>query len=385
MMKRILLISLILLLGCKEKSATKKDESKVDTLNFQLNDTLIKEESTETKKSAEIVFNIKNAERLVKLPLSCIQIEYPNKLDHVISSSADLESPQKLHPAFYGCFDWHSSVHAHWSLIRLLKEFPELSQAEEIKEKLLENISKTNIEREVKYFKTEAHRSSERTYGWAWLLKLAEEIHLWEDPVAKELEKNLQPLTNLMIDNFKEFLPKLTKPIRVGEHQNTAFALNMLFDYAISLEDKDLKNLAEFWAKAYYLYDKNCPINYEPGGFDFLSPCLEEAELMSKILSEKDFKSWLKEFLPSIMQSDFKMKTGKVSDREDGKLVHLDGVNFSRARIFYSLSNRFDYLKHLDEIGNRHFNYSFEDILEDDSYMGSHWLGTFALYAIEKK
>src|SRR5690625_4637008 len=162
MMKRILLISLILLLGCKEKSATKKDESKVDTLNFQLNDTLIKEESTETKKSAEIVFNIENAERLVKLPLSCIQIEYPNKLDHVISSSADLESPQKLHPAFYGCFDWHSSVHAHWSLIRLLKEFPELSQAEEIKEKLLENISKTNIEREVKYFKTEADRKSTR-------------------------------------------------------------------------------------------------------------------------------------------------------------------------------------------------------------------------------
>ncbi|HLS30690.1 MAG TPA: DUF2891 domain-containing protein [Flavobacteriaceae bacterium] len=390
-MKNYLLLSLLFLfLACKEKSAeSKSTSSQEDTLATKsLQDSLkLKEDTIENniEVSETIYLDKENAEKLVKLPLDCIQVEYPNKLDHVISSEADLESPKKLHPAFYGCFDWHSSVHGHWSLIRLLKDFPELEEAEEIKKKLLENISKVNIEKEVHYFKARAHRSSERTYGWAWLLKLAEEIHTWDDPMAKTLKANLQPLTNLMVNNFEEFLPKLTKPIRVGEHQNTAFALNMVYDYAEAVENKDLKNLVDFWAKSYYLHDNNCPIAYEPGGFDFLSPCLEEVALMERVLSEKRFRSWLKDFLPQILKKDFDMKVGKVSDREDGKLVHLDGVNFSRARVFYDLSNKYEDMEHLRTLGDKHFNYSFHNILDDDSYMGSHWLGTFALYAMEKK
>lgn len=392
-MKNYFLLSLLFLfLACKENSTEpKSDSSEADTLTTEnIQDSLeIKEDTIKNKEDAKveevIELDIENAKKLAKLPMDCIQVEYPNKLDHVISSEADLESPKKLHPTFYGCFDWHSSVHGHWSLVRLLKEFPEMEEADEIKEKLLENISKVNIEKEVHYFKANVHRSSERTYGWAWSLKLAEEIHNWDDPIAKTLEANLQPLTNLMVKNFEDFLPKLTKPVRVGEHQNTAFALNMIYDYAETLENKDLKNLVEFWSKSYYLHDKKCPIDYEPGGFDFLSPCLEEVALMERVMSEKKFRSWLKDFLPQLLDKDFDMKVGKVSDREDGKLVHLDGVNFSRARVFYDLSNKYDDLKHLKALGDKHFNYSFNNILEGDSYMGSHWLGTFALYAMDKK
>lgn len=385
------LLLLILFAACKESASNQDNQIKKDTIVEEtIKDTLTKEDSTAEEQEKTITkdsvfLHLENAENLAKLPLDCIQMQYPNKLDHVISSATNLEEPQSLHPAFYGCFDWHSSVHGHWALIRLLKEFPELARAEEIKEKLLANISKENIRKEVNYFKTEVHRSSERPYGWAWLLKLAEEIHTWDDEISDILEINLQPLTNLMVENFKEFLPKLTKPIRVGEHQNTAFALVFVYDYAETLKDKDLKELIKFWAKSYYLHDKKCPINYEPGGFDFLSPCLEEIDIMQRVLSEKEFKSWLKKFMPEILEKDFKLKPGEVSDREDGKLVHLDGLNFSRAWILYDLANKYQELKHLRSIADQHFHHSFENILDDDSYMGGHWLSSFALYALEKQ
>src|SRR5699024_6693125 len=248
---RILFV-FILLTACKDSTVEKTQEVEKDTLSEKsVQDTLEEKtiEKSDDKEKTEvdsISFTIEMAENLAKLPLDCIQVEYPNKLDHVISSSSNLQEPKELHPAFYGCFDWHSSVHGHWALIRLLKEFSELSQAEEIKEKLLENISKQNIAKEVYYFSTTEHKNSERPYGWAWLLKLAEEIHTWDDEIAQTLENNLQPLTDLMVNNFKEFLPKLTKPIRVGEHQNTAFALVFVYDYAESVNNKDLKDLVKF-------------------------------------------------------------------------------------------------------------------------------------------
>lgn len=193
----------------------------------------------------------------------------------------------------------------------------------------MEDISEDNIGQEVRYFKMESHSSSERTYGWAWLLKLAEEIHTWESPTARTLEKNLKPLTQLMVENVEVFLPKLTKPIRVGEHQSTAFAMVFAYDYAKTFKNKELKNLIVFWAKAFYFHDKNCPIVYEPEGFDFLSPCLEEVNLMECVLSKNDFMDWLKDFIPQLLDSD--IKVAKVSDRQDGKLVHHDGLNFSWA------------------------------------------------------
>lgn len=332
----------------------------------------------------KIELTLENAEKLSTLPFECIQVEYPNKLDHVISSSEDIQNPKTLHPAFYGCFDWHSSVHGHWSLIRILKQFPDLPEARSIRQKLLQNISKENIQTEVEYFSQKAHKSSERTYGWAWLLKLSEELENWDDNDGKQMKDNLQPLTDLIVKYYKEFLPKLTKPIRVGEHQNTAFALVFAYDYAKAVGDEDFIAQITTIAKDFYLNDVDCPINYEPGGFDFLSPCLEEIDIMSRVLNKNEFHDWLQKFMPEIYEDNFNLEPGKVSDREDGKLVHLDGVNFSRAWVFYELSSKFNRLKHLENIAHHHFNYSFENILEGDSYMGSHWLGSFALYALDR-
>ena len=182
-----------------------------------------------------------------------METEYPNRLGQTLGSKEDLLSPKELHPAFYGCFDWHSAVHGHWSLVSLLKQFPDIKNAQLIREKLLYNISEENILKEVEYFYGEHNKTYERTYGWAWLLKLAEDLHKWDDPLARELELNLQPLTNLLVDKYLEFLPKLNYPIRVGEHTNTAFGLSFAWDYANTLKNDEVKSLIEITAKDFYL------------------------------------------------------------------------------------------------------------------------------------
>lgn len=321
------------------------------------------------------------AENLSELPISCIQKQYPNKPGMVLGSADDLGEPSELHPAFYGCFDWHSSVHGHWSLVKLLKEFPGLEKAESIKKRLSENISKENIQKEVEYFRGEHNKSFERPYGWAWLLKLAEEIHTWDDPLAKELEENLQPLTNIIIQRYMEYFPKLLYPIRVGEHDNTAFGLTFAWDYANTKDNDTLKATIESRAKEYYLNDKNCPVEWEPGGHDFLSPCLEEVDLMRRVLNKEEFNTWINNFMPELKEKNFKLETAEVSDRTDGKLVHLDGLNFSRAWVLYGLAKQYPEYNHLVEVANKHIEYSLPNIV-DDSYEGGHWLGSFAIYAL---
>lgn len=345
------------------------------------------ENTAPNKTPSEVVFlepqklNLKSAAQLVELPLSCIEKEYPNKLGQVIGSETDLLSPSSLHPTFYGCFDWHSAVHGHWCLVSLLKQFPELENATKIKNKLLERISEENIKNEILYFEGTHNKTFERTYGWAWLLKLAEELHTWEDPTAKELEKNLQPLTQLIIDKYLDFLPKLNYPIRVGEHSNTAFGLSFAYDYALTFNHEALKTLIEKRAIDFYKNDQNCPLSWEPSGFDFLSPCLEEAALMKRLLPEDDFKFWFEEFLPQLQDPNFSLAVGEVSDRSDGKLVHLDGINFSRACSLYTVAKDLPKLTHLKNIANTHIAYSLPSIV-NDSYEGGHWLGSFAIYAL---
>ena len=361
----------ILLFSCKTTKDTNKPMS-----NSELN-------TTETSNPILGIpqLNIEIANTLVELPLKCMDQEYPNKLNQVIGSGEDLKSPRQLHPAFYGCFDWHSSVHGHWSLVSLLKQYPNIDKHNEIHEKLLNSMSKENIEKEVAYFFGEHNGSYERTYGWAWLLKLAEEIHTWDNPSARILEQNLQPLTDLIVLKYIEFLPKLNYPIRVGEHPNTAFGLSFAYDYAISVNHIELKTLIENRAKDFYLKDTNCPLSWEPSGFDFLSPCLEEAALMKRVLPIEEFKIWFSTFLPELVIKDFQLETGKVSDRTDGKLVHLDGVNFSRAWSLNTIAKDITEYWHLTLIANQHINYSLPNIVED-SYEGGHWLGSFAIYAL---
>jgi len=368
-MKRLTIACLItfLLISCKkvEKKHQEPATKAVTTIEYK-----------------PVILTLNQANKLAQLPLSCIQKEYPNKLNQVIANENDLQSPKELHPSFYGCFDWHSAVHGHWSLVSLLKQYPNLDDAKEIKEKLLINISKENILNEVLYFDGKYNKSYERTYGWAWLLKLAEELHNWNDPIARELEGNLQPLTDLIVNKYLEFLPKLNYPIRVGEHTNTAFGLAFAWDYANTVGNETLKLLIEDRAKSFYLKDTSCPLSWEPSGFDFLSPCLEEAEIMVRVLDKEEFRTWFDSFLPSAKNENFVLEVGKVSDRSDGKLVHLDGLNFSRAWALFTIAKKLDGYDHLNNIAYEHIKYSLPNLV-NDSYEGGHWLGSFAIYALK--
>jgi len=365
-MKKIITLLVLFIFSC---NTNEKEEVNNPIIKLQAESTFV----------AKIT--IEEANNLLKLPLKCVQKEYPNKLGQVIGSKEDLKAPKLLHPAFYGCFDWHSSVHGHWTMVKLLKEFPDLEQSKISREILMTNLSKENIVSEIAYFQQTYNTTFERTYGWAWVLKLAEELYTWDDPLGKELAENIKPLTKLITLKYQFFLPKLNYPIRVGEHTNTAFGLSFAWDYAHAVKDQKFKLAIESRAKEFYMKDNNCPMNWEPSGFDFLSPCLEEAELMARVLTKPEFENWLSQFLPSLKNKNYKLEVGKVSDRTDGKLVHIDGLNFSRAWALLIISKKAEGYDHLIKIANEHIKYSLPN-LTGDSYEGGHWLGSFAVYAV---
>ncbi len=379
-MKRIIAVFVCLLIAsCKgettqepEAETTSTDSITEDIMNNPLMDT------------DPVVLTIEEANKLVELPLGCIDTEYPNKLGQTLENKEALGEPHELHPAFYGCFDWHSSVHAHWSLVSLLKQFPDIEKKEAIREALKTSLSAENIQGEVDYFQRKESDSYERTYGWAWLLKLAEELKTWEDPLGQELAQNLQPLTDIIVERYIEFLPKLNYPIRVGEHTNTAFGLGFAYDYAVATQNTELKEAITKRAQQFYLKDDNCPLEWEPSGYDFLSPCLSEVDIMRRVLPKNAFSMWIDDFMPQLKNEDFSMEVGEVSDRTDGKLVHLDGLNFSRAWVLYGLANQYpEQFGHLRNVAEEHIAYSFPNVV-GDSYEGGHWLGTFAIYALQK-
>jgi hypothetical protein len=318
---------------------------------------------------------------IVELPLKCLQKEYPNKLNQSLSSFDETGSPSALHPTFYGCFDWHSSVHGHWLLVNILRKFPDHPKAKEIIQILSENITKENILIELAYFKRESEKSFERPYGWAWLLKLHEELDKWDHDQADDLKNNLMPLSNYIVEKYMDFLPRLNYPVRSGEHSNTAFGLSLAYDYAVHFNNAELKGLIEERSKVFFLKDINCPMTWEPSGFDFLSPCLQEAELMGKILPKSEFKKWFDLFLPEFVNSKFVLIPAAVSDRTDGKLVHLDGANFCRAWSLYSVAKNIPEYHHLTTIANNHIDFSLPMIV-DGSYEGEHWLASFAALSI---
>jgi Protein of unknown function (DUF2891) len=334
------------------------------------------------KISPDPKFGLTEANKLIELPLHCAETEYPNKLGQTIGGDEDLLPPRELHPVFYGCFDWHSAVHGYWSMVTLLRDFPEMDKADRVRDILRTNITKDNIAREVTYFEGEHSKSYERTYGWAWLLKLAEVLYKWDDPLGLELSSNLQPLTDVIVAKYIEFLPRLVYPIRVGEHTNTAFGLTFAYDYAKAVNQIPLMELIVKRARDFYLNDRSCPIDWEPSGYDFLSPCLEEIDIMRRVLSGADFKEWLNSFMPQLVAPTFSLAVGEVSDRTDGKLVHLDGLNFSRAWVLYGLANQYPELAHLKNVANEHVAYSYVNLV-GDSYEGGHWLGSFAIYSLE--
>lgn len=324
--------------------------------------------------------NPERAAHLLTLPLKCIHQEYPNKLSQVLNDQQDLAEPQQLHPAFYGCFDWHSSVHGHWLLVKLLKTYPEL-QSDSIIQLLHTNINPENIQQEIAFFETQHNGSFERTYGWNWLLKLQLELDSWEAPDGVKMANALRPLSDSIVQKYIRYLPKLNYPIRSGDHINTAFGLTFAYDYALATTNEKLCAIIVDRAKYFFLSDKNYPLYLEPGGYDFLSPGFEEIDLMQRILPEKEFRTWLKGFAPQLFSKKFNLKPGVVSDRTDGHLVHLDGLNFSRAWCISNLILKLPELKHLKSIAEAHLNHSLPNIVDGD-YMGEHWLASFAINAL---
>ena len=330
-------------------------------------------------------FDAHAAERFAKLALACVHKEYPNKISHVLNSEADVAPPQKLTPAFYGCYDWHSSVHGHWLLVRLLRTFPEASFAKAARDALKASLTADNLKAEAVYVRGEGRASFERPYGLAWLLQLCAELREWDDPLAREILTNLKPLEDAALERLTTWLPKLSHPIRIGEHNQTAFALGVILDYARGKHDEYLAQLAADSARKFYLADKSCPLAYEPSGEDFLSPCLSEADVMRRVLTQAEFAKWLTQFLPQIPRTataDW-LPVAISPDPSDPKLAHLDGLNLSRAwmleGILSSLPGNDPRRAALTSAAEAHRRAGLAAVT-GEHYEGGHWLGSFAVY-----
>ncbi|MGE5341698.1 MAG: DUF2891 domain-containing protein [Candidatus Omnitrophota bacterium] len=327
------------------------------------------------------------ASKFAQMAMRCVEKEFPNKMDHVLAGEKDVLTPKTLHPSFYGCFDWHSSVHGHWMLIRLLKTFPDLPEAPAIREILNRNLSAENILKEAEYLRQPDQRSFERAYGWAWFLKLAEELYTWNDADGKQWLKNLAPLEDAFVKRYMDFLPKQIYPVRTGVHPNTAFALGFALDYARTAKNKALEDLIIQRSTLYYSKDRNCPCEWEPSGEDFFSPCLMEASLMQRILKPEAFIQWFHRFMPRVNAGQLGnlMVPAIVSDRSDGKLVHLDGLNLSRAWCMIQIANALPAhdkaRKALKEAAIHHTTDALKNIQSGD-YAGEHWLASFATYLL---
>lgn len=326
------------------------------------------------------------ASKLASMPLKCINQEYPNKTAHVINTEKDaILTPKELHPSFYGCFDWHSSVHGHWMLVRLLRTVPDLENKDKIISILDKSFSPEKIKEEASYFtKYQVAQNFERTYGWAWILKLDEELARWNHPKAKIWHQNLKPLTDEILSLWKAYLPKQTYPNRTGVHPNTAFAMSFAIDWARQVGDTSFEEELSEKAKVFYLNNVKTPAYLEPDSSDFFSPSLEIAELMSRILPQKDFEQWLNQFYEKRSLENIE-QIPIISDVNDYQTVHLVGLSFSKA---WAMKNIINALPEKNAIRKR-FEISREKFIENSlpiifqgNYGGDHWLASFAVYAL---
>ncbi|NTF84034.1 DUF2891 domain-containing protein [Rhizobium rhizogenes] len=326
------------------------------------------------------------AEQFAGIALGHVRREYPNNLDHALAGPQDARTPRDLHPIFYGSYDWHSCVHSYWLLARLLRRFPELSFAARVRGLFDEQFTAEKVAAECAYFAAPTARGFKRPYGWAWLLKLATELALLDDP---RWSWALAPLAEVIAQRFRDFLPLSTYPIRVGTHFNTAFGLRMAADYAAVTQDAALTGLLLDTARRWYGADADCPAWGEPSGDEFQSSALVEAECMRRLLPGEDFLPWFDRFLPGITQYEPStlFRPATVTDRTDGKIAHLDGLNLSRAWCWRSLAAALpsdDPCRAIMlEAADHHLATGLPHIASD--YMGEHWLATFAVLALENE
>jgi hypothetical protein len=325
------------------------------------------------------------AGRFAGLALKCLHDEYPNHVSQTLNGAGDARQPHELTPAFYGCFDWHSDVHGHWLLVRLLRLFPEAPFAAAARAELARSFTAANIAGELAYVQAPNRASFERPYGLAWLLQLSAELRNSRDPLAQQWQATLQPLENEAAVRVKAWLPKLHYPIRVGEHDQTAFSFGLIWDWAAVADDAAMRGLLEDAAQRFYSRDRRCPLNYEPSGEDFLSPCLAEADFMRRVLSSKRFARWLTGFLPEIPPISTRewLTPAIVTDRADPKLAHLDGLNLSRAWMLEGIAKGLPKtdprVPALLRAAAAHREAALPWVT-GEHYEGGHWLGTFAVY-----
>ena len=327
------------------------------------------------------------ASRFARLALKGIEREYPNKPGHVMNNASEVQNPAALHPAFYGSFDWHSSVHGHWMLVRLLRLFVDLPEAPAIRKVLNRHLTAEHIAAEVAYFDQPNRKSFERTYGWAWLLKLAEELHRWDDGDARRWAEAIEPLADAMERRTIDFLPRQTYPIRRGVHPNTAFGIAFALDYARAKGRADLEEVLLERARSYFGDDVDYPAAWEPDGDDFFSPGLMEADLMRRVLPVPEFTRWFRRFLPALARGEPRslLEPAAVADRSDPKIVHLDGLNLSRAwcmkGIAAALGSEHPLSERLLFSARAHADATLGHVASGN-YEGEHWLASFAVYLL---
>jgi len=327
------------------------------------------------------------AAALAQLALTGIDREFPNKPGEVLAAADQLRTPREMHPAFYGCFDWHSSVHGHWVLVRLLRLFPEMKNAGEIRARLDAHLTAANVLAETAYFEEKRNRDFERMYGWAWALRLAAELRSWNDPDSVRWAANLAPLENKLVALTKDYLPRLTYPIRTGVHPDTAFALGQIHDYARIAKDAELASIIEKRALDYYANDGAYPAAYEPSGEDFFSSGLNEADLVRRVMPPADFGQWLDRFVPDLAKGlpPAWSKPAEVSDLSDPRIVHLVGLNLSRSWTLQGIASALpveDPRRHVLETAmNAHLAAGLRYVFSGH-YEGEHWLATFAVYQL---
>jgi hypothetical protein len=339
--------------------------------------------------NAAVAMDPAAAQRFAALALKCLHAEYPNHLSHTLDGAADAQPPHLLTPAFYGCYDWHSDVHGHWLLVRLAHLFPDAPFAAAARAEVARSLTTPNIDGEIAYLERDDRAPFERPYGLAWLLQLSAELRAWNDPQAQQWAHALRPLEAEAAARLKNWLPKLHYPIRVGEHDQTAFSFGLIWDWAGVAGDTQMRELVADAARRFYLGDRNCPLNYEPSGEDFLSPCLGEADLMRRVQAPAAFARWLSGFLPGIPASAGSawLPPAVVTDRADPKLAHLDGLNLSRAWMLEGIAHALPpgdrRIAVLRDAASRHRAVALPAVT-GEHYEGGHWLGTFAVYLVSQ-
>jgi len=330
------------------------------------------------------------AARFAALALACVEREYPNKIAHTLAGDADVKPPRELTPAFYGCYDWHSAVHGHWLLLRLVRLDPQAPYAGPARERLGRAFASPAIAAEAAYLRADGRRAFERPYGLAWLLQLAAELRGWDDSEARAWAASLQPLEQVARDRLAEWIPKLTHPIRSGEHSQTAFAFGLTLDWSRTAGDGDVRTLLTERIRALYGSDRDCPLAYEPSGEDFLSPCLAEADLLRRVLAPAPFADWLARFLPAIPRDGASgwLPPAVAADPTDPKLAHLDGLNLSRAWMLEGIAQGLPAtdprLPALRAAAARHRERGLASVT-GEHYEGGHWLGSFATYLMTQR